>query len=206
VASGPYILPGFVHFDYSPFFWLVPAYPLLRFFLRPGHRKIVKHFREAQHQEILIRRDCRKPLPVPDGSVDHILCSHFLEHVYSTEAEAIIANFYRALKPNGTVHIILPNLETMVDHYNAARDDRAADALIHATLLTEEQPPTLLYRLMEAVGFQGLHHRWMYDYASMGRRLREAGFVLRDQNDTPSADVRRSDGAGSVHVVGAKPA
>ncbi len=45
-------------------------------------------------------------LPLPDGSVDGILCESLLEHV--PHPEKIVAEMYRVLKPGGAMYIVIP--------------------------------------------------------------------------------------------------
>jgi len=49
-------------------------------------------------------------LPVPDGSADEIYARHVFEHFSPAEAERVLLEWKRVLKPGGTVHIILPDL------------------------------------------------------------------------------------------------
>lgn len=50
-------------------------------------------FVAAKQKTVMLKHDCRKKLPVPVISVDHILCSHFLEHVFPEEMELILSVF-----------------------------------------------------------------------------------------------------------------
>src|SRR5437879_3932828 len=102
VASGPYVLPRFVNLDNSLFFKLARLWPLSRWFLGPEKRDLVHKFVLARETASLKRFDCKKPLKFDNNSVDHILCSHFLEHLYADEALAVIREFYRVLKAGGT--------------------------------------------------------------------------------------------------------
>lgn len=52
--------------------------------------------------------DARK-LPYADNSVDHIYCSHVLEHFSFYETDAILAEFVRVLKPHGLLQIAVPD-------------------------------------------------------------------------------------------------
>ncbi len=205
VASSVGVLEGFANFDNSIFLRVLPLYPLLRFVLGPGHRALVEKYRDARALTPLIRHDCRKPLPLPDAVADHLLCSHFLEHVSADEVPRILADFHRVLKPGGTVHIVVPDLRLQVNAYLSARGEAsAADAFGRALLLRQERPGSLRFRVLDFVGGFGLQHQWVYDGDSMAARVAKAGFEILDANDTPSAHYRRGDGE-SVHVVGRKP-
>ena len=196
IASSLFVLPGFINLDNHVFLNL-SKWRLIGALL-PRQRKLLDEYRRAHSTAQLIRHDCRKPVPFPSGSVDHILCSHFLEHVYPDEAEAILRDFHRALKPGGTVHIIVPDLAEWMAEYRRTGD---ADAFILDTMLSTKGRGSLRYRLLEALGGFGLQHRWMYDHASISRRIEQAGFRITDQ-DSPSSFFRAGD--GSIHVTAVK--
>lgn len=56
--------------------------------------------------------DARK-LPYADNSVDHLYCSHMLEHFSFYETEAILAEFARVLKPGGLLQVAVPDAVKM---------------------------------------------------------------------------------------------
>lgn len=204
VASSTYPLEHFANLD-NHIAMRVLDFPVLLPLVPRRWRGLVEQYRQARHKAPMFRHDCRKRLPVPDHSVDHVLCSHFLEHVFPDEASLILKDFYRALKPGATAHIIVPDLAVQVDAYVAARktDRAAANDFMRHSLLSKERRGSLLYRLLELQGGFGLQHRWMYDQASMEEQVKAAGFVLLAANETPSADWRKGD--DSVHVIARKP-
>jgi predicted SAM-dependent methyltransferase len=208
VGSAAGAIKDFVNVDSSIFLTLLPLYPFLKFLLRPGYLEIIEQYREAKKQAVFVNQDCRKPLKFPEASVDHILCSHFLEHIYPTEVQQVIADFHCVLKKNGRVHVIVPNLEHIVDTYVEKRrieaGHDAADVLLQETILSSDKPRTWKYHVLELLGYEGLQHRWMYDRASMSRRLQEGGFRLIEMNHCPSASVRLEDGASSLHLLAEK--
>jgi predicted SAM-dependent methyltransferase len=204
IASSREVLPGFVNLDNSIYLRVLPVASWVRPFLDPGHREWLDAYRDARSRALLVRHDCRKPLTLPDGCVDHVLCSHFLEHVHPDECQRILADLHRVLRRGGTAHVIVPDLAVLVDEYQKNRGNRdASDHFVRETYLSRDSRGSLRFRLMEFLGSFGLNHRWMYDGAAIAHRVAEAGFDLLDRNDTPSAAYRRDDGI-SVHVVGVK--
>lgn len=205
VASSFCTLSDFVNLDNNPYFRLLPLFPLLKPFLSRGKKEWFRKYQEARNGSTVVLRDCRKPLPFPDGSIDHILCSHFLEHVYPEQVTAILADFHRALATAGTVHIIVPNLRAHIEDYMACKSNGvSADKLMIDLLLAARKRPSRRFRLLELMGYEGFPHRWMYDYDSMTKRLREAGFQVCEENSSPSAFFRKEDGPLSVHLLAQK--
>jgi predicted SAM-dependent methyltransferase len=205
VASSIYTLENFLNLDNSPFLWVSRFPAFLDFAIPKRYVAQVNEYRKAASVGWLIRHDCREPIDFPEASVDHILCSHFLEHVYPNECENLLRAYFRMLKKNGTLHVIVPDFAAQIRDYvvrSSSGDPDAADRLLNETLLTTAHRGSLKYRVLEAIGAFGLQHRWMYDRTSIANRLTRAGFDIVDVNDTPSRSFRSGD--DSVHVVGRK--
>lgn len=205
VASSTNVLEHFVNIDNHIFLRFLGIYSFVKPILPKKYWGLMEEYRKAKQKALLLRHDCRKLLFLPDNSVDHILCSHFLEHVFPVEMDRIIGDFCRVLRNNGTLHVIVPDLLEQARRYlaaNAEGNPAAADQFVEDTLLSRESRGSFRYRLLEFHGGLGLQHRWMYDYASMAERLRRAGFSILERNETPSKEFRLND--GSVHVIARK--
>jgi predicted SAM-dependent methyltransferase len=211
VASSIYTLPGFVNLDNDVRLRLLPVYPILKPVIPARHHEWIEAFGEAQSKGHTIKvHDCRKPLPFPPASVDHVLCSHFLEHLHPAEAEAALHDFHAKLKPGGTIDIIVPDLSQAVDYYLAGRangDNTAGDRLMDMTGMSRRSRASVTFQILEFMGGFGLQHRWMYDADSLTRRIVQAGFTVLPENTTPSRTFRKSDSLepdGAVRVAASK--
>jgi len=202
VASSFEVLPDYVNLDNGLFYRLEPLIPALRYAFKAERVQAMEQFRAAKRRAPVLLHDCRQRLPFPPESVDHILCSHFLEHVYPDEAARILEDFRRVLRPDGTLHVIVPNLDYIVRDYVAGNS--GADALLQSTILSSPHRPTFMFRFLEFLGFEGLKHRWMYDQKSISERVSAAGFSLVDLSDVPSRSIRAEDGSQSIHVSAKK--
>ncbi len=69
------------------------------------------------------RCDVRQGLPFPDGSVESINASHFLEHLTLPEARALLVECWRVLEPGGAIRVAVPDLRRLLDHYRQRRMD-----------------------------------------------------------------------------------
>jgi len=203
VASSIYVLENFVNLDNHLFLWLLKTAPALCHLLPRKYSPTIQGYQQALNKATLLKHDCRRALPFPDESADHILCSHFLEHIYSDEAEKVLKDFHRVARCNGTIHIIVPDLALQIRAYTQRKGNAlAADEFLETTILSKRCRPSLKYRWLEVSGGFGLQHRWMYDRESMSARIISAGFVLLAENDTPSREFRLND--GSLHLVARK--
>jgi predicted SAM-dependent methyltransferase len=131
----------------------------------------------------LIAHDLRKELPCDDGTASAIYASHLLEHLYLTDAEALLRECFRVLEPGGIARFVVPDLESMVGDYvqskqSSSTNESPADRLNHRLRLRSPTPPGgfLPYRIYTAL--KDFHsHKWMYDAESLSSRLRTVGFV-----------------------------
>jgi predicted SAM-dependent methyltransferase len=195
------VLEGFVNFDNSPFLWLADFAPWLGKVLPTRYGTVITDFRDAKSRARLCRRDCRRPLPYGPGEVDHILCSHVLDYLSPPQLQRVLAEFHRVLRPDGTLHIVLPDLLLMASRYVEGEID--ADQFQRDLMLHPEGGESVKLRLMELGGGYGLTHRWMYDEETLINRLNRTGFVVLNGRDTPSS-LFRADDDTSLHVVAVK--
>lgn len=70
----------------------------------------------------VIEDDVRQGLRFADETFDGVYHSHVLEHMDPADAEALIAECFRVLKPGGTLRIAVPDLETIARCYLEALD------------------------------------------------------------------------------------
>tara|TARA_B100000780_G_scaffold124067_1_gene87065 strand:+ start:138 stop:818 length:681 start_codon:yes stop_codon:yes gene_type:complete len=204
VGSGLDVLPGFISLDNSIYLKFARIWQsVLRLFLSHEKLALVKDARKALRTGDFIKHDCRKRLPFADSSVDHILCSHFLEHVYPDEMSLILEDFHRVLKPGGTFHLIVPHLERFVNLYSESQDTLAADEFIRWMLMSAPSKPTFRYRFLEFLGFEGMKHRWLYDQKSLKEKVLSANMSPLIDMSVPSASYRDWCNA-SLHICAVK--
>jgi len=59
----------------------------------------------------------KSKLPFEDSSVDAIYTSHTLEHVFPDTLDFILSEFYRVLKPEGRLRIVVPDIDLAIRAY-----------------------------------------------------------------------------------------
>jgi len=129
---------------------------------------------DTEWPDNILVHDLRKPLPFPDEHAGAVYGSHVLEHLYLEEAEALLRECRRVLRPGGVLRLVVPDLRAAVDEYVSAGD---ADLLNERLALRERYPPSgnPAYRIYSSL--KDFHsHKWMYDARSLASRLEAAGF------------------------------
>lgn len=112
---------------------------------------------------------------VPDASVDAIFSSHNIEHLYAHEVPLALAEFKRALKPDGFVVITCPDLQSVCalvaqDKLTEAAYTSPAGPIAPIDILYGHRPPMARGNLYMA-------HRCGFTQKVLTGTLQAAGFV-----------------------------
>ena len=135
--------------------------------------------------------DLTRPLAFADASVDMIYSEHFIEHLALEDAERLLAECARVLKPGGAIRLSTPDLEHVAAMYQAARlwrgwsgeSDRwnniiaaeiGGDPLLRWRSVGWE-PKTPAQMVNGALTLWG--HRFTWDFGEVSRVLEGIGFV-----------------------------
>jgi len=150
--------------------------------------------------------DLRKGIPFPDLTFDAVYHCHVLEHIDREFAPVFLRECFRVLKPAGILRAVVPDLEhlarvyldtvervpsgaTMDDHLRAV-ENMIDQMVVRTPRIRREQK--LIVRWAEHIlvgdtARAGVLHRWMYDRLSLGKMLRDMGFLdVREQTDRTS--------------------
>lgn len=101
------------------------------------------------------------PLPLADGCCDELHSYHFIEHVYRWESPAVLAEFFRLLKPGGRLILELPDLEKAAKNLLLGSPDQMSMWPLYGDPGTKD--PYMC-------------HRWGYTPATMTKLLVDAGY------------------------------
>ncbi|MDP3980964.1 MAG: glycosyltransferase [Chlamydiota bacterium] len=63
-------------------------------------------------------------LPFDDNSIDEILANHLIEHFDYYDGQKVLAEWHRALKPGGRLHIETPDLEGLCKVFLASNEEK----------------------------------------------------------------------------------
>jgi predicted SAM-dependent methyltransferase len=114
----------------------------------------------------VIKLDLTRSLPVASESIDFVFCEHFIEHISASDAERLLREIRRCLRPGGVIRLSTPDLAVLVTHYR----DQKLDTW-HDVGWTPQTPCRLLN--------EGLHswgHQFVYDQRELETLLGSVGF------------------------------
>ncbi len=206
LGSNTRVAPGWTNVDFS---WIIrlgrhPA--LCRLLHRLGLLSHDRYGRILRLDPTTVSWDLRKGIPFPDLTFDAVYHCHVLEHIDREFAPVFLRECFRVLKPAGILRAVVPDLEhlarvyldtvervpsgaTMDDHLRAV-ENMIDQMVVRTPRIRREQK--LIVRWAEHIlvgdtARAGVLHRWMYDRLSLGKMLRDMGFLdVREQTDRTS--------------------
>jgi len=129
VGCGERYIPGFIHID-------------------------VRKFPHVDYVTSVDKLDMFK-----DNSVDLIYTCHVLEHFRRNQIENVLKEWYRVLKPGGTLRIAVPDFEKLVEVY-----------------LNTKNLQLILGPLVGRQDYPENTHYIVFDYLSLSKFLEKVGF------------------------------
>ncbi|HEU5097626.1 MAG TPA: methyltransferase domain-containing protein [Roseiflexaceae bacterium] len=99
-------------------------------------------------------------IPLPSACADYVYSSHFLEHLSKRHGARLLAEAFRVLRPGGIIRIAVPDLQQMIDAYQAGQKEAALDGI---------------FAYLDLGYFA--RHRYMYDYEILSAQLLACGFT-----------------------------
>lgn len=113
---------------------------------------------------------------ITDSCVDAVFSSHNIEHVYAHEVQAVLNEFLRVVKPEGTVLLTCPDLQRVCELV-------AQDRLTEPAYMSLAGPITPLdiifgHSAALAAGRYYMAHKGGFTLKSLTEALRSAGFQI----------------------------
>ena len=129
---------------------------------------------------VFIHHDLSHSVPLKTKTADFIYSSHFLEHLFKPDAERLLTDCHRALKPGGVIRISIPDLAYAISLYECGEKEQMMTA----------------YFFVEDKGSVLARHKYMYDFELLKFLLEKIGFsqVIRcayQEGQTP--DIKELD-------------
>jgi len=120
----------------------------------PGDGWVGLDFRTGPH---VYKCDLRKPLPFRDGTVDVVLAEHIVEHFWFDDIQRLFLEFFRILRPEGTLRVVCPDALIVCDLLQGDSNERTKlqikmDARMHRWQLSDATPLRVANRMAYEFG------------------------------------------------------
>lgn len=127
------------------------------------------------HPNIDICWDVTKGLPLNDSSVKGIYTEHCLEHLSFEDVYSLLNEFYRVLKPKGTIRIIVPDGELYLERYTKIVNGNNDISLPYSKsdVYNEIYSPIMSVNRI----FRSHGHEFIYDFDTFRQLLERNEFV-----------------------------
>ncbi len=199
LGCGPSGLDGWVNYDWGilPFISKLPFLQKIIFSLR-----LLPPFYCAKWPELKLV-NIQKRLPLEDGTVDYMYCSHVLEHFEPWKASDILKECWRVMKTGGILRIVTPDIRKLIDIYlDSGEGVRAARNLCNMWwgFEKDKRPENFLNKISRRFTRE---HLWNYDKEEMSALIKSAGFdhitwFSVGKGDVP--DINRLDSLGMANT------
>jgi len=137
--------------------------------------------------------DISKRLPFDDESADEIHAYHVFEHFYRYEADSILIDWIRVLRPGGLLVLELPCLDKIINIINWSAENK------------QPVPENLtLWGLYGDPKYENpaMVHRWCYSESELTNMLTVHGLTVESklpETHQPIRDMRLESLKGIVH-------
>ncbi len=136
--------------------------------------------------------DALDRFPIADGTVRHLHCEHFLEHLQFEDALVFLEDCHRILAPGGTMRIIVPNAERYMNAYSA-NDTAFFQQLEHLGGTTTALRPKNM--VCNQAFRMGGDHLFCWDFETLEQVGRKVGFgTIRKSSINDIPDELNADG------------
>lgn len=140
------------------------------------------------------QHDLTKGIPLPDNSVEFIFSEHMIEHIERLQADALLRECKRVLKPQGVMRICMPDLRKIAQIYI----DRNESAMVALGLYESNQGCfcNFINQAMRAWG-----HKYLWDEETFTQLLQNIGFSITRYSDFPFKGYRNLPTDFTVEVI-----
>ena len=124
----------------------------------------------------VVYMDATETFPLANNSVDYIYNEHMIEHISFEEAQFMIAECFRVLKPNGRIRIATPNLAFLIELYKREKDSVQNQYIEFSQqrYFQNQMPAEDVYVINNF--FRDWGHQFIHDIKSLTYLLNASGF------------------------------
>lgn len=116
------------------------------------------------------------PLPFPDHSLDEVYAGHYFEHLRPQEGQAFLAECMRALRPGGTLGLVVPDTREVMRRYVGGAPDVIGLGGTDRSFRVADLNDVCALFLYSPPEVQQSEHQWSYDLDTLRRAMEAAGF------------------------------
>jgi len=171
LGCGDHCPEGWVNIDSSPMGQLSK---LLQYVPFTGNLKFIKRWPKG-----VVNMNLTDSFKFESASVDYIYTSHLIEHLTFEEGEFFLKECFRVLKEGGTIRIITPDLQKLIQDYleNSETNSALAGKIFLKNSFFFDIPYTgNLWRWLKLYIRRKNNHHSLYDNHGLKHALKLAGF------------------------------
>ncbi len=119
--------------------------------------------------------DATVRFPFPDACFDYVFSEHMIEHVEYDQAQFMLQECHRVLKPGGRIRIATPDLEVLANLYASEKSPAQQRYLdqFYALWFPTAKKKSVGLVVNQLFDFE---HKFLYDEDTLGASLESAGF------------------------------
>lgn len=125
----------------------------------------------------VVHLDATKPFPFNDNTFSYVYSEHMIEHIHWRDGLFMLRECRRVLKPDGTIRIATPDLETLIGLYGSNGHPLNTKYIEWITdkFLRDINAYKASFVINNA--FHNWGHQFLYDSELLEMAMREAGFI-----------------------------
>ena len=121
--------------------------------------------------------DASQAFPIPDNSFDYVFSEHVIEHLEFEQAEWMLKESCRILRPGGRIRIATPDLRQIIALYTQPEQEEQQTYI--RWIMDTFRPQIGEYNPAQAINqsFHGWRHKFIYDEETLVQSMISAGFT-----------------------------
>lgn len=120
--------------------------------------------------------DATQPFPFAEKSFDYVYSEHMIEHVGRREAQFMLHECRRVMKPGGTIRVATPDLEVLAGLYSGGGNGDGQYYIRWVTEKLARNPTAYQPGFVINQAFYNWGHQFLYDQELLSGALSNAGF------------------------------
>ena len=121
--------------------------------------------------------DASQAFPIPDNSFDYVFSEHVIEHLEFEQAEWMLKESCRILRPGGRIRIATPDLRQIIALYTQPEHEEQQSYI--RWIMDTFRPQIGEYNPAQAINqsFHGWRHKFIYDEDTLVQSMVSAGLA-----------------------------